>query len=96
MTGRGEKAMRECEESVQRVSSPVMTEQQLHHDGGAPVPMTTPSCQMEGKEEEEDGRMEGGAGTGAMEGQMDRRQKDREGIVHSRCRRRAVPLQRCV
>lgn len=32
---------------VPRVPSSVMTELQLHHDG-APVPMTTPGCQMEG------------------------------------------------
>lgn len=32
---------------VPGVPSSVMTEQQLHHDG-APVPMTTPGCQMEG------------------------------------------------
>lgn len=35
---------------VQRVSSPVMTEQQPHHDG-APVPMTTQPVRWRGERE---------------------------------------------
>lgn len=51
--------------------SPVMTEQQPHHDG-APVPMTTQPVRWRGERERERG---GGmhARTGEMEGKMGRK-----------------------
>ncbi len=75
--------------SVQRVSSPVMTEQQPHHDG-ALVPMTTQPVRWR-----EEKWMD--AGKERTDGGKDRQTENiKIKIVYSRGCCCAVPLQRCV